>query len=262
MARVFYIKLFITTFLLSSCATVSDWTDNIVSSNDTEIVESDEQLLSDELGDDPSLAEILADSDENFYEPEPLEEIQSVDETNLEIADEKLPSAAPVEYDSEILSYDDNQEFTEEPIESTENTFDSAKSPQIDFERPIINLNDKIQYRVATISFSSGSSQVSISGRKKIKKIAKIAKERDAKIKIIGHASERTRDMPISEHKIVNFIISDKRANSVAEIFIKNHKFPSNKLITQGVSDSKPLFKEIMPAGTKANQRTEIFLIY
>ena len=262
MVRVFYIKLLSIVFLFSSCTTVSDWTDNIVSSNDTEVVESDEQLLSDELGDDPSLAEILADSDENFYEPEPLQEIQTADETNLEIADEQLPAAAQVEYDSEILSYDDKQDLTEEPIESVENTIDSPTSPQLSFERPILNLNDKIQYRVATISFSSGSSQVSISGRKKIKKIAKIAKERDAKIKIIGHASERTRDMPISEHKIVNFIISDKRANSVAEIFITNHKFPSNKLITQGVSDSKPLFKEIMPAGTKANQRTEIFLIY
>ena len=67
--------------------------------------------------------------------------------------------------------------------------------------------------------------------------------------------------MPIAEHKLVNFIISDKRANSVAEIFIKKYNFPSDKLITQGVSDSKP-FKEIMPAGTTANQRTEIFLIY
>ena len=124
-------------------------------------------------------------------------------------------------------------------------------------------MNDQIQYRVATITFSSGSSNVNIDGLKKIKKIAKIAKERNAKIKIIGHASERTKDMPIAKHKIVNFVISDKRANSeVVEVFIKKYKFPSKRLITQGVSDSKPLFKEIMPAGTKANQRTEIFLIY
>ena len=68
--------------------------------------------------------------------------------------------------------------------------------------------------------------------------------------------------MPITEHKIVNFMISDKRAHSVAKIFIDKHKFPSDKLITEAVSDTKPLFKEIMPAGTKANQRTEIFLIY
>ena len=164
---------------LSSCATVSDWTDNIVSSSDTEVVESDEQLLSDELGDDPSLADILADSDENFYEPEPLEEIQTVDETNLETvdetnletADEKLPSVAPVEYESEILSYDDNQELTGDLVESEENPVDLTKSTQLSFERPILDLEDKIQYRVATISFSSGSSQVSISGRKKIKKM-------------------------------------------------------------------------------------------
>ena len=83
-----------------------------------------------------------------------------------------------------------------------------------------------------------------------------------AKIKIIGHASKRTKDMPIAEHKLVNFMISDKRAQSVAQIFIKKHNFPGEKLLTEAVSDSKPLFKEIMPAGTKANQRTEIFIIY
>ena len=81
-------------------------------------------------------------------------------------------------------------------------------------------------------------------------------------IKIIGQAIERTKDMPITEHKIVNFMISDKRAHSVANIFIDKHNFPSDKLTTEAVSDTKPLFKEIMPAGTKANQRTEIFLIY
>ena len=68
--------------------------------------------------------------------------------------------------------------------------------------------------------------------------------------------------MPIAEHKLVNFMISDKRAQSVAQIFIKKHNFPGEKLLTEAVSDSKPLFKEIMPAGTKANQRTEIFIIY
>ena len=56
------------------------------------------------------------------------------------------------------------------------------------------------------------------------------------------------------------FMISDKRAQSVANIFIKKYNFPSNSLITEAVSDTKPLFKENMPAGTQANQRTEIFL--
>ena len=42
-------------------------------------------------------------------------------------------------------------------------------------------------------------------------------------------------------------------------MFVKN-KFPLDKLITEAVSDSKPLFHEVMPAGTNANQRTEIYL--
>ena len=67
--------------------------------------------------------------------------------------------------------------------------------------------------------------------------------------------------MPLAKHKIVNFKISDKRAQSVADIFVKKYSFPSDALI-EAVSDTKPLFKESMPAGTRANQRTEIFLIY
>ena len=132
------------------------------------------------------------------------------------------------------------------------------------FENTIskLTINDKIQYRVATINFYSGSSLVDSVGLKKIRKIANIAKERNAKIKIVGHASKRTRDMPLAKHKLVNFNISDKRAQSVANIFIKKYDFPSYNLITEAVSDTKPLFKENMPAGTKANQRTEIFLIY
>ena len=132
------------------------------------------------------------------------------------------------------------------------------------FESPLpkLSINDKIQFRVATINFYSGSSQVDGSGLSKIKRVAKIAKEREAKIKIVGHASKRTRDMPLAKHKLVNFNISDKRAQSVADIFIKKYNFPSNNIFTEAVSDTKPLFKENMPAGTKANQRTEIFLIY
>ena len=68
--------------------------------------------------------------------------------------------------------------------------------------------------------------------------------------------------MPVAEHKLVNFKISDKRAHSVAKVFVEKYNFPRKNLITEAVSDSQQLFEETMPAGTKANQRTEIFLIY
>ena len=220
---------------------------------------------------DPTLAEILADSEneENFevadekLSPVPAKDYDSVliDENKqtetLESANLSDSSEVLQESTSEIVENNrDNSEVVEDVLKET----DSFKAPESLITS--LDLKEKIQFRVATINFRSGSSSVDGNGLKKIKKIVKIAKDRNAKIKIVGHASERTKDMPIEEHKIVNFIISDKRAHSVAKILIEKYGFPRTKLITEAVSDSKPLFKEIMPAGTKANQRTEIFLIY
>tara|TARA_B100000035_G_C20964014_1_gene537873 strand:- start:265 stop:1053 length:789 start_codon:yes stop_codon:yes gene_type:complete len=260
--KLFKILFLIPFFVLNSCETITDWTEGVIPGGD-DVVEVDnesQELLSAE---DPSLSEILADAESS---------------EDLEVSEEKLSPAPTTEYDSVLIDESDAQtkDQLDNVIEPSTNTpmrpeftelggNESSESKVFQTPESLItslNLKDKVQYRVATINFGSGSSIVDGKGLKKIKKIAKIANERNARIKIIGHASERTRDMPIAEHKIVNFMISDKRAHSVADIFINKHNFPSDKLITEAVSDTKPLFKEIMPAGTKANQRTEIFLIY
>ena len=269
--KFFKIVFLIPFLVLASCETITDWTESIIPGDDAVVEESanDQQLLSDEEDmRDPTLEEILADS---------------MNEDDLEIADEQLSAVPAKEYDSVLIEQSEEQAISEaketksaeiiqeDPSVTIDNILKEQSQADVSqnkvFKAPeslisSLNLKDKIQYRVATINFRSGSSVVDGNGLKKIKKIVKIAKDRGAKIKVIGHASERTKDMPIAEHKIVNFIISDKRAHSVANIFIEKYGFPRNKLVTEAVSDSKPLFKEIMPAGTKANQRTEIFLIY
>lgn len=262
MKKFYIIFLLVPFFVLNSCETITDWTESMIPDGD-DVVEADndnQELLSAE---DPSLAEILAD-----------EEVPE----DLEISEERLTAVPTTEYDSILIDEttaqgEDNADNALEPptTEPIRPEFTELSTNENSESRPFrapeslvtsLNLKDKIQFRVATINFRSGSSIVDGKGLKKIKKIAQIANERNARIKIIGHASERTKDMPITEHKIVNFMISDKRAHSVANIFIDKHNFPSDKLITEAVSDTKPLFKEIMPAGTIANQRTEIFLIY
>jgi len=244
-------------FFICSCETVSDWTDSI-GSDLSEV--------------DPSLGEILADVESE----DQIQNVEVINEEDLEIlspeenkeddiivdVEEKLPPAPQQEYDSALIE-EESLPTKEVDVEITNNETKTADLEKLsNFNISTLSLEDKIQYKVGTINFVSGSSQVDSKGLKKIKKIAKLAKDRNAKIKIIGHASKRTKDMPIAEHKLVNFMISDKRAQSVAQIFIKKHNFPGEKLLTEAVSDSKPLFKEIMPAGTKANQRTEIFIIY
>lgn len=231
--------------IVSSCMSVSEMV-----SDDEEILESADQV-----------GQLLADIQQE--QEEMANELNdSVIDPPQQTLEEKIEPAPTQEYDSIVLDQS-------EPIIKSEKTLSENKAVKEntrfqDFQSTIskLNINDKIQYRVATINFYSGSSNVNGIGLKKIKKIAKIAKERDAKIKIVGHASKRTRDMPLAKHKLVNFKISDKRAQSVANVFIKKYKFPSSALITEAVADTKPLFKENMPAGTKANQRTEIFLIY
>ena len=234
-------------FLLSGCASDIVEKDN----NGVEPIDEVGQLLSD------------IQDEENTTQPEVNEE------PTLDLSEEKLDPTPTQEYDSVLLDQRPEEASSEEvvepvAVETTENEEIEAETALQNFESPLpkLSINDKIQFRVATINFYSGSSQVDGSGLSKIKKVAKIAREREAKIKIVGHASKRTRDMPLAKHKLVNFNISDRRAQSVADIFIKKHNFPSSNLITEAVSDTKPLFKENMPAGTKANQRTEIFLIY
>ena len=240
-------------FLLSGCISVSD------------IMEKDESSLEpiDEVG------QLLSDIQEE-EESSTLSEIN--EEQELELSEEKLDPTPTQEYDSVLLDQSPEEESSKEEVEPVaDETDETDENEQVEavtalknFESPLpkLSINDKIQFRVATINFYSGSSQVDGSGLSKIKRVAKIAREREAKIKIVGHASKRTRDMPLAKHKLVNFNISDKRAQSVADIFIKKYNFPSNNIFTEAVSDTKPLFKENMPAGTKANQRTEIFLIY
>ena len=234
-------------FLLSGC--ISD----IMEKDDTEVEPIDE------------VGQLLSDIQEE--ENSSLSEIN--EEPALELSEEKLDPTPTQEYDSVLLDQRLEEESSEEVVEPVAD--ETAKNENVEavtalqnFESPLpkLSINDKIQFRVATINFYSGSSQVDGSGLSKIKKVAKIAKEREAKIKIVGHASRRTKDMPLAKHKLVNFNISDKRAQSVADVFIKKYNFPSNNIFTEAVSDTKPLFKENMPAGTKANQRTEIFLIY
>ena len=137
-------------------------------------------------------------------------------------------------------------------------------SNQVDinlFEKKSLVLRNKVQFKIATINFRSGSSSIEGKDILKIKKVMKLAKEKNARVRIVGHASTRTKDMPPLNHKLANFNISDKRSQAVAQVFLKN-KFPASMLITEAVSDSKPLFHESMPAGTYGNQRTEIFIIY
>jgi outer membrane protein OmpA-like peptidoglycan-associated protein len=78
-------------------------------------------------------------------------------------------------------------------------------------------------------------------------------------IKVVGHASSRTGNMPLERHLVVIFEKSQQRANSVAQELIRQG-VPANKVLVEAVGDSEPVYYESMPKGEDGNRRAEIFL--
>ena len=266
--------------LVSSCETISSIPEKIIDvSTDTfdyvgSVFTGDKE---NEVSQSNEEAKDSLKSDQNMnidksLKSEKSEEIVNDRKLSLDESSEVLESVKPVEVEKKVVEKKTIEKEFDSPLKKEEN--DQSVDIQKNTKKEIINLEEieksnkkelklknKIQFKIATINFRSGSSTINSKGHKKIKKVLRLALAKNAKIKIVGHASTRTKDMDIISHKLLNFKISDERAHSVAAVFIKNN-FPLERLITEAVSDSKPLFHEVMPAGTYANQRTEIYLIY
>jgi outer membrane protein OmpA-like peptidoglycan-associated protein len=78
-------------------------------------------------------------------------------------------------------------------------------------------------------------------------------------IKVVGHSSSRTANMPVEKHLEVIFQKSQARANAVAQALIKAG-VPADRVQIEAVGDSQPIFYESMPKGEDGNRRAEIFV--
>jgi outer membrane protein OmpA-like peptidoglycan-associated protein len=78
-------------------------------------------------------------------------------------------------------------------------------------------------------------------------------------IKVVGHASSRTGNMPVERHLEVIFQKSQARANAVAQALIRAG-VPADKVQIEAVGDSQPIYYESMPKGEDGNRRAEIYV--
>jgi len=78
-------------------------------------------------------------------------------------------------------------------------------------------------------------------------------------VKVVGHASSRTGNMPVERHLEMIFQKSQARANAVAQALIKAG-VPADRVQIEAVGDSQPIFYESMPKGEDGNRRAEIFV--
>jgi outer membrane protein OmpA-like peptidoglycan-associated protein len=78
-------------------------------------------------------------------------------------------------------------------------------------------------------------------------------------VRVVGHSSSRTADMPVERHLEIIFRKSQERANAVVQELIRNG-VPASKVLMEAVGDSQPVYYESMPKGEDGNRRVEIFL--
>ncbi len=113
---------------------------------------------------------------------------------------------------------------------------------------------------IAVLYFETGSSRVGQGDMNKLRSVAQAQQSSGATVKVVGHASSRTRELPLDRHMMVNLRMSQERSTNVVKNLIKLG-IPSQKIIVEARSDSEPLTREAMPSDEAKNRRTEIFLV-
>ncbi len=113
----------------------------------------------------------------------------------------------------------------------------------------------------AVVRFPAGSASLVPAARDTLRLVADLHREQGGTIRVIGHASTRTREMPVERHKMVNFGVSLRRAQVVADALIRLGVTPE-AISVGAMSDNEPIYHEWMPSGEAGNRRAEIFLDY
>lgn len=113
--------------------------------------------------------------------------------------------------------------------------------------------------KVATILFNNGSANLDGTDAGILRQVADLHRQRGGFVRVIGHASSRTRTMDPVRHKMVNYQVSAGRADAVAKALVRMG-VPREAILVGAVADAEPLFYEVMPSGEAGNRRTEVYI--
>lgn len=113
---------------------------------------------------------------------------------------------------------------------------------------------------VAVIHFDFGSTALGSRDRQVIRQVADLQARRGGFVRVVGHSSRFTANMPQDRHMLVNFETSVGRANAVAQALVREG-VPPEVVETSAVGAEQPRYQEVMPAGQVGNQRVEIYLV-
>jgi outer membrane protein OmpA-like peptidoglycan-associated protein len=113
----------------------------------------------------------------------------------------------------------------------------------------------------AVVLFPGDGTALSAAGRAQVRLAVEAFQQRGGAgfIKVVGHSSSRTANMPVEKHLLEIFAKSQARANAVARELIREG-VPASRVLVEAVGDSQPVYFESMPEGEAGNRRAEIFI--
>lgn len=113
--------------------------------------------------------------------------------------------------------------------------------------------------KAAVIYFALGSAHINKRGRAALHKVADYLKQGGGTLRVVGHASNRTKELSATSHELINFNVSFNRARAVADALI-GHGIAPGRIEVVALSDSEPVYQEWMPSGEAGNRRAEVFI--
>ena len=113
----------------------------------------------------------------------------------------------------------------------------------------------------AVVFFPGDSVHLSAEARAQVRAAADDFKARGGEgfIRVVGHSSSRTANMPLERHLEIIYRKSKDRADAVVRELVRDG-VPAGKVLMEAVGDSQPVYYESMPKGEEGNRRVELFL--
>ena len=197
-----------------------------------------------------TIDEVDAKNAEDHYQP-----IHKINSTKVFAADDKNANYADADVKKDSLLSPNIK------IESEINENDNNKNSSVMIENKLSDVNVVKNKMAAMVLFENGSSEVDKKYSDELRDVIKTAKEKNAKVLVYGYASSKTINDNFESQKIINFKMSLKRAQSVAEYLRKNGVKKEN-IVVEAFGDAMPLLSDKMLEGERLNRRAEVYLLY
>lgn len=126
-------------------------------------------------------------------------------------------------------------------------------------QTPISGIPKSLQ--VGTIYFNDGSSKLSSRDVTIITAVTEVFGQTGGRVRVIGHSSMGARTFDPARREVINFQMSLKRANAVANELIRQG-VPAESVEVVAEGDRAPAYQETTQTGAAHNRRTEIIIDY